>query len=68
MALRIQIHPLIPSNFDAGGIGSVHAAEIKMIVNSCSNYSKTAKNLLFRGGLSLLRPELAVASRAKSLT
>ena len=61
--------PLIPTNLDMGELGWVHASKIKEIVNSYQQPEQhPQKNLLFRGGLLFLRPELAVASRAKSLT
>tara|TARA_B100000945_G_scaffold200288_1_gene161002 strand:+ start:399 stop:599 length:201 start_codon:yes stop_codon:yes gene_type:complete len=60
---------LLPSNFNNGEIGWVHTAEIKEIVNSYQQPKEySQKNLLFRGGILLLIPELEVASRAKSLT
>ena len=69
MALRIHTNPRIATNLDFGEIGWIHALNIKENVNSYQHLEQhPQKNLLFKGGLLLLRPELAVASRAKSLT
>ena len=69
LALKIYRKSLIPTNFDAGEPGWVNAVKIKDIANLYQQLAKyPQKNLLFSGGLLLLRPELAVASRGKSLT
>ncbi|WP_413678065.1 hypothetical protein [Prochlorococcus sp. MIT 0916] len=68
VALKIYTNPPIPKIWIGENlVGSCFIN--KEIVNFYQQPEQhPQKNLLFRGGLLLLRPELAVASRAKSLT